>query len=261
MFKEPLALRCPGLFITGTDTGVGKTVIACAIAHVLKRQQPGARVGVCKPLASGCRKMREGLVSEDALALAYFADCRQMLSVISPVTYAPPLAPAVAAETTGVPVDFEAVARSLHLLDESNDFLLVEGVGGLMVPIDGRDPQLTVLDLIAAIGYPVVIVTRALLGTLNHTAMTVALLSQRGCRIAGLVINGFVTDSSPSDRQTDLSMQTNRAWLQKMTGVPILATVPACPPAEVAPHKGRIPEAIMDAVATSYWPDVAKKAR
>lgn len=251
-------LSKPGLFITGTDTGVGKTVITCAIARALRRESKGHRVGVCKPMATGCRRDREGLVSEDAEALAHFADCRQPLDVINPVRYAMPVAPAVAAEASGDLVDREAISRSLALLDETSDVVLVEGVGGVMVPIDGRNPRVTVLDLAAELGYPVVVVCRAGLGTLSHTAMTVKLLEEAGCVVAGLVVNGYEVDAAtPADAAKDASMVSNRRWLQKMTGREVLATAPACPAADVRPEKGHIAGAILEAVAMTYWSEVA----
>ncbi|MEX2212535.1 MAG: dethiobiotin synthase [Phycisphaeraceae bacterium] len=288
MFSPP-PLAKPGLFITATDTGVGKTVATCAIAWQL-RQQGLSRVGVCKPMSSGCRRDREGLVSEDAEALAHFADCRQPLSVINPIRYARPLAPAVAADLADEPPDFAALTRSLELLEATQDCVLFEGVGGLLVPLHPKRPQWTVLDLAVALNYPVVVVCRAGLGTLNHTAMTVRLLREAGCTIAGLIINGYIPDpgeamatavkqsarsdepsrASKSDVESarlpvsqtlqsdprDDSMSTNRIWLQKMNHVPILATIPTCPSAGVAPEKGRIPDAILDAVGLTYWPDV-----
>lgn len=260
MFSRPLRLTKPGLFITATDTGVGKTVITCAIAAALRRQA-AARVGVCKPLATGCRRDREGLVSEDAEALAHFAQSAAPLDVINPVRYLPAVAPAVAAEVTGEPVDFDNIARCLTVLDETNDFLLIEGVGGVMVPIDGTNPKHTVLDLIRAVGFPVVVVTRATLGTLNHTALTLDALRQSGCETAGIVINGFDADSSAGTPTRDLAMSTNRPWLQKMSRVPLLATVPVQPSSSVVPHRGLLPEAIIDAVALTYWTDVMRPSQ
>ncbi len=245
----PLSLTRPGVFVTATDTEVGKTVAACALAWQL-RQQGGMRVGVCKPVASGCRREREGLVSEDAEALAHFADCRQLLDVINPVRYAAPVAPAVAAEQTGQPVDFAEITRSLTVLDRDSDVLVIEGIGGIMVPLDDRH---TVLDLAAALPYPVVVVARATLGTLNHTAMTVRLLREAGCTVAGLIVNGYEGDVA---RQTDASMATNRQWLERMNRVPILATLPRCAPQRVQPQEGRIDEAILEAMAATYWPRI-----
>ncbi len=258
MFKNFPILYKPGLFVTGTDTGVGKTMIACAIASALRQENQDMRVGVCKPLATGCRRTREGLVSEDAEALAHFSDCRHPLHVINPIRYALAVAPAVAAEVTGEPTDREAISRSMALLDETSDVVLVEGVGGIMVPIHCGTQPLTVLDLAVALGYPVVIVCRAGLGTLNHTAMTVRMLRDAGCEIIGLVVNGYVADSSTTlDRGEDVSMVTNRRWLEKMNGLPILATVPACTMETVLPcAAAQDSPAILEAVALTYWSDV-----
>ena len=244
--------RTPGLFITGTDTGVGKTVITCVIAAALRRQLPGIKLGVSKPFASGCRKDREGLVNEDAEALAHFADCRQPLPVINPIRFTAPLAPAMAAQEAGESVDWQALSRSLQVLQRESDAVLIEGVGGLMVPLDPTRPRLTVRDLIVAIGYPVVIVARAGLGTLNHTAMTAAILRQSGCDIAGLVINGYVADPALTD---DPSIAGNRTWLERLTGLRTLAVVPQVDPIGAQPEHGRLDPAILEAVEMTYWPD------
>jgi dethiobiotin synthetase len=257
MFGRSLQLTRPGLFITGTDTGVGKTAITCAIAAALRRQTPAARVGVCKPLASGCRHDREGLVSEDAEALAHFADCRQPLDVINPVRYAPPLAPAAAAEQTGVAVDFAAIARALELIDRTSDAMLVEGVGGLLVPLDAKG-KYTVLDLAAALPYPVLVVARSGLGTLNHTAMTVRLLRDAGCAVAGVVMNNYPPPGSAAEAAGDPSIQINRRWIERMTGVSVLATAPQCPPETVQPQRGQLPGELLDAVALCWWRDVMR---
>src|SRR3954452_9825000 len=121
----------PGLFITGTDTGVGKTVVAGAIADWFRRRH--RRVGVLKPIATGCEHRREGLVSEDAEFLAHCADARFPLDVICPVRYAEPLAPSVAAERARQPVDWDAVQRSLRSIEAGSDVMIVEGVGGVRV--------------------------------------------------------------------------------------------------------------------------------
>ncbi len=248
MFDTPLGLSQPGLFITGTGTGVGKTVITCAVAWALR--QRGLSVGVCKPFATGCRRERGGLVSDDAEALAHFADCRQPLEVINPIRYAPPLAPAVAAEQTGSPWGVGPIRRSLELLGNASQALLIEGVGGLLVPLDEHH---TVLDLAVWLGYPVLVVTQAGLGTLNHTAMTVRLLRDAGCCVAGLVVNGYGPDPA---LHTDPAMATNRVWLERMNQTPVLATVPVCEPDTVGPQQGRIPPGLLEAVGVAYWPHV-----
>ena len=253
MLTEPPKLTKPGLFITGTDTEVGKTLVTCAIADALRKQHPGIRLGVSKPFASGCRRDREGLVSEDAEALAHFSDCKQPLDVINPIRFSAPLAPAVAAEEADQPIDWPVLTRSLETLNQDNDALLIEGVGGLMVPLDPQVPRQTVLHLIAALGYPVVIVARAGLGTLNHTAMTATLLKQAKCPIAGLVINGY--DADPATSQ-DPSIAGNRTWLARMTGLRTLAVIPRVPEVGAQPQKGRLDPEVLEAVQMTYWPDV-----
>ncbi|MFA7237005.1 MAG: dethiobiotin synthase [Phycisphaeraceae bacterium] len=240
-----LHLTHPGLFITATDTDAGKTVVTCAIAAALR--STGAKVGVCKPIATGCRREREGLVNADAEALAHFADCRLPLDVINPVRYHPPLAPAVAAEKAKKPVDFDAIADSLRRLDGEHDVLLIEGIGGIMVPLD--DPR-TVLDMAAMIGYPVLVVTRPGLGTLNHTALTCGAIAQRGLRLAGLVINGYdPDDTAPANADNPL-------WLAKQNHTKVLATIPRSD--DVAPHEARLPPAVLDAANTCDWLRVCK---
>ena len=240
----------PGLFITATDTEVGKTLVTCAIAHALRQQLTNTEpntVGVLKPLASGCRHERLDLISEDAEALAHYADCRLPLATIAPIRYAPPLAPAQAAEETGQAPNYNDLARAITEIDQRCDHLLVEGLGGILAPIDDRR---TVLDLAAAFAYPTVVVTRPSLGTLNHTALTIRTLRRANVPVAGIVINRFDPDSA------DPAAAPNRTWLVKMNNVPILATIPDCPPKDVQPHRAKIPAAILDAVAITYWPDV-----
>ena len=255
-------LRCPGLFVTGTDTGVGKTVVTCAIAwqlrHCGEKTDPGAGgVGVCYPIATGCRRDREGLVSEDAEALAHFADCREPLDLINPVRYKHALAPAVAAAACGRAVDGAAILRSLEQLDGRSSLMLIEGVGGLLVPLGDQNASCSVLELIQAVGFPVLVVCRAGLGTLNHTAMTVRILQEAGCRVAGLVVNGYVADAAKADP----SMATNRQWLATMNRTQVLATVPACLAQTISPQKGKLPAAVLEAVGVSDWPRILLPSR
>lgn len=255
MWQTPPQPRCPGLIITATDTGVGKTVITCAVAAALRQQNPGQIVGVSKPFASGCRHEREGLVSEDAEALAHFADCRLPLDVINPIRFAAPLAPAAAAQRADQPIDWDHLSRCLTQIDQASDVMLIEGVGGLMVPLDPQQPRFTVLDLARALDYPVLIVTRSGLGTLNHTTMTARLLKSAGLRVAGIVMNQFDADSH------DLSMADNRIWIEKMSGCSVLATVPQCQPQNVRVHKAILDPAILEATLRVDWQRFTKPPR
>ena len=277
MLSEHLKLTSPGLFITATDTEVGKTVTTCAIAAAL-RVQTGKRVSVCKPYASACRREREGLVCGDAEALAHFADCELPLDVINPMRFAKPLAPGAAIEQGEAAGDIERLVHCLQQLDDAGDFMLVEGVGGLLVPLDDGSPCHTVLDLIRALDYPVAVVCRAGLGTLNHTALTVSALKAAGCKVAGLIINGYVPD--PSDPvaaagrdsaiandelkqrlDEDVSMPSNRSWLSRMNNMPVLATFAKCDRAKVRPEQGVLPVEILEAAAATNWKNVMRPPR
>lgn len=247
-------LRRPALFVTGTDTEVGKTVVTCAIAAALRRQRPRWALGVCKPLATGCRREREGLVNADAEALAHFADCRLPLATINPIRFAAPLAPAAAAERAGQVVDWAALAQSVAELERASDALLIEGVGGLLVPVDPCRPRMTVLDVAAALGAPVVVVARSGLGTLNHTAMTVRLLEASGCRVAGIVMNGYEPDEAGAEANgADPSMAGNRQWLERLTGARVLAVVPRVDAAAAEVSAARLDGQIVEAVAMCDW--------
>ncbi|MHC4292637.1 MAG: dethiobiotin synthase [Planctomycetota bacterium] len=152
-----LNLKLPkknGLFITGTDTGVGKTLITGGIAAVLRQQ--GLKVGVFKPIASGCRD--EGmLISDDTEFLAMCADADYSLSVISPVTYKTPAAPLTCVQLEGRDIDYEEIVTAYNYLCDNTDVVLVEGIGGAMVPLDAEH---TVMDLAVEFNLPTVIVAR-----------------------------------------------------------------------------------------------------
>ncbi len=237
MTLPPLQLKKPGLFIAGTDTDIGKTTIACAIAFSLR--QSGLRVGVCKPFASGCRTTREGLVSDDAERLAHAADCRAPLNIINPVRYRAPLAPAVAAETEHAP-DWLEVAGALHQLDDHHDVMIIEGIGGLMVPLDDTHDG---LDLARWLGYPVLVVTRNTLGTLNHTAMTCRLIRSADLPLAGVIINRWHPDSH------DAAQITNPDRMAKQNQTRVLCRVPESDSAS----DPDVPEEIRQAVQSMDW--------
>lgn len=247
-------LTTPGLFITGTDTDVGKTVVTCAIAAAMRERHRRMTLGVLKPFATGCRRDREGLVNQDAEALAHFADCRLPLDVINPIRYRLPVAPAVAAEADGHPVDWPALSRSLTRIDQASEAILIEGAGGVMVPLDPRQPRYMVGQLAHDLGYPVVVVCRANLGTLNHTMMTVEVLRNAGCRVSGLVMNGL--DLDPTAAAADPSISTNRDWLERMTGVKVLAILPRGRGVDVG--RGKLDAALISAAGQVNWLDVMR---
>ena len=205
----------PGLLVTGTDTGVGKTVIGGAIAGWFRRKHH--RVAVLKPAGSGCVRRREGLVSEDAEFLAHCADTHHPLDVVCPVRYAEPLAPAIAAERLKEPLDWSAIDRSIATISRDGDVMVVEGVGGLMVPMDERH---TFLDVARWLALPAVVVARPALGTINHALLTVNALRDAGVTVAGVVINRYPAQTA------DVASETNPRAIEKWGTVPVLCIVP-----------------------------------
>jgi dethiobiotin synthetase len=204
-----------GLFITATDTGVGKTIITAAMATVLRRH--GVNVGVMKPVASGCARRREGLVSEDGELLAHAADAPEPLAEITPIRLAEPLAPTVAAARAHLTLDLQPVWSVWRRMREAHDVMLVEGIGGILCPVTPRE---SVADMARSFGLPVVIVARAGLGTINHTALTVEAARARGLAVAGIILNRYDRDTE------DIAQMTAPEEIARVTGVPILGLVP-----------------------------------
>ncbi len=180
-----------GVFVTGTDTDCGKTLIAGGIARALLKK--GHNVGVMKPIATWGDPFREpGMkrkwVSEDALHLRLCAATSDALDLINPVCFKAAMAPWPAARLEKKNIDVERVMMAYRELCRRHDYIVVEGVGGLMVPIKR---EFFVLDLIGRMHLPVVVVAHPALGTLNHTLLTVAMLKHKGIPLAGVIINNF----------------------------------------------------------------------
>jgi dethiobiotin synthetase len=189
--------KARGLFITGTDTGVGKTLITGGIARLLVRG--GLRVGVFKPIATGCRSEMGALVSEDAAFLAMCAEMNEPQTAVVPVCYRTPAAPLAAARAEKKSIDFEQIAAMYRYLCGRYVVVLVEGIGGAMVPLDA---ETTVMDLAAAMGLPTVIVARPGLGTINHTLLTIRAVREAGLPLAGVVISGYNAATADTAEET-----------------------------------------------------------
>ncbi|MBC8552686.1 MAG: dethiobiotin synthase [Candidatus Brocadiales bacterium] len=198
-----------GVFVTGSDTGVGKTVIAGAIAAAIKAH--GLDVGVMKPVASGAKEIEGKLVSEDAVYLKKIIDSTDNDDLVNPIRLKLPIAPTMAASNTGVLIDIDKILKAYEELTNKHDFVVVEGIGGLMVPIDDT---LFVADLVLKMDLPLVIVSRDYLGTINHTLLTVEYAKSRNIRIKGIVINMLKSGD-------DLVRE-----IEKYSSVPILGTIP-----------------------------------
>lgn len=205
-----------GVFVTGTDTGVGKTVVSCALVRQLCER--GLQVGVMKPCETGVGP--EGPL--DALALRAAAGSDDALAEICPVQLAMPAAPNVAAlaERTEVPLD--AIEAGYRTLAERHDFMVVEGAGGLLVPVR---PPFTMADLAARLGLPVLLVIRTALGTINHTLLTLSELDRQGLPCVGVVASHATGPLSEAD-------QANFAHLREQLGDRLVGEIPPLAPGQ-----------------------------
>ncbi|MCK4602023.1 MAG: dethiobiotin synthase [Phycisphaerae bacterium] len=221
-----------GVLVTATDTEVGKTLVAGAIARYLRRS--GVAVDVFKPVATGCRRSREGLVSADTEFLAACAESGRPLREITPVRYASALAPNVAAQRERRPVDLEAIFQTYSRLAEESQAVIVEGIGGLLCPITD---DFWVVHLAKMMKLPVVVVARAGLGTINHTLLTLHTAHAAGLNVAGVVINRYKIEpateealkrqqEAPHCDDAELAMFTNRTQIAGRGKVKVLAIVP-----------------------------------
>lgn len=204
-----------GLFITGTDTGVGKTYVACSILRELR--QAGVRAGAYKPACSGAEVLPDGRRAwADVDALAAACDEQFPRERICPQCLTAPLAPPAAAALEGRRVDEPLLAEGRDWWIGQVDFLLVEGAGGLLSPLG--DDVLNA-DLAASLGYPVLVVAADRLGTINHTLLTVEAALARKLQVAGIVLNRLTADP-------DLSAESNYGQLQQHCPVPVLGVWP-----------------------------------
>lgn len=207
----------PGLFITGTDTGVGKTYVAALVARSLVRS--GRKVGVYKPAASGCLPGGDVLVSDDAVALWNAAGQPGELGRVCPQCFAAPLAPHLAARAEGKQLDLTLLREGIEYWRQRCDIVLVEGAGGLMSPMGDEE---YVANLAEAFGYPLIVVSRNVLGTINQTLQTLITAAVFG---EGLPIAGVVLNQPTAPAADDVSLASNRAELQLRSIPPILAEV------------------------------------
>ena len=214
-------MKANGVFVTATDTEVGKTVVAGGLARAL--QNLGVRVGVLKPYATGAVQDPEGPYSCDARFLARTIGLEHETPDQNPVLLRRPMSPLAAAEAEGVSLDRAEVFSAFERQREACDFLVVEGIGGLKVPIA---ESYFVIDLIEQLGLPALVVARPGLGTLNHTLLALDALKNRGLPVAGVVIN------SSADVQ-DASTRTNPDLIHRCSGVPVLAQIPWLPEVDV----------------------------
>jgi len=206
------------MFITGTDTGVGKTSVAGAIAAHYR--ESGVKVGVMKPAETGCCKRDGVLVPADASFLKRASGSTDIMGAVCPYTFKEPLAPAIAAKKAGREISSRFLIKVFRAIARQHDVTLVEGAGGIMVPICHN---YSYLDLAGDLGIPVLIVGRAGLGTINHTLLTVHALQSRQIKIHSIVLNH---EKKPG---RDASTDTNPEVIRELSGIDRVFTLPNIP--------------------------------
>jgi dethiobiotin synthetase len=203
----------PGLFIIGTDTGVGKTLTTAALLHAMTGL--GLRVLAMKPIAAGAELIDGIWLNEDVAALERAANISAPRELINPYLFREPLAPHIAADRKGVHIEIPRIVDAYSQLTTRADWVLVEGVGGFRVPLDN---QRDTADLAIALGLPMVLVVGMRLGCLNHALLTAEAIAARGLRLAGWVANHIDPNMA--------AFEENLATLQKWLPAPCLAVLP-----------------------------------
>lgn len=204
------------VFVTGTDTGVGKTLVSCALLHAYAA---AGRIAVgMKPVAAGCEATPEGLRCEDVTLLRQASGAQAPLELVNPYAFAPPVSPHIAAEALGQVIDLERIRHAYEALTQIADQVVVEGVGGFRVPL-GR--HLDTADLARLLSLPVVLVVGMRLGCLNHALLTAEAISSRGLQLTGWVANRLDPDM--------MHFEANLDSLQQRLGAPLLGVVAHAP--------------------------------
>jgi dethiobiotin synthetase len=205
-----------GYFVTGTDTGVGKTRASLVLMSLL--QQQGHVVTGMKPVASGCELTPAGPVNGDALALQAQASFTVPYHDVNPYAFEPPIAPHLAARAAGVTIDPETIRQALARVTGESDRVVVEGVGGWLVPIDA---DRTMADIAVSIGLPVILVVGIRLGCINHALLTEAAIETTAVPIAGWIANRIEPDTEAAEE----IVAALRQWLR----APCLGELPFVP--------------------------------
>lgn len=204
-----------GFFITGTDTDVGKTVVTAGLLATLRKR--GYDIGLMKPFQTDFIEAEGRLLSPDLEFVLKFVDLETDYDLMNPIRLREPLAPSVAAEVEGVEIDLTKVDRAYEELLELHQGLIVEGAGGLMVPLA---KNFLTPDLVKSFELPIIIVARPNLGTINHTVLTVKVARELGIKVLGVIINGL------KEAEAGIAEKTNPEVIAELADVPILGIVP-----------------------------------
>ncbi|WP_226801691.1 dethiobiotin synthase [Alkalilimnicola sp. S0819] len=212
------------MFIAGTDTEVGKTVVAAGLMHALRAR--GVRVGAMKPVAAGCERTEQGFRNPDARTLG--AQCTEAppYELLNPYALEPPIAPHLAAQARGLRLSLTLIQQAYAALRSEADFMVVEGAGGWRVPLDGHYDM---ADIPRLLGLPVVLVVGVRLGCISHALLSAEAIAADGCRLVGWVANVLEPGEAGAPAQIDT---LRRRLVAPLLGVVERLTTPA--PALVA---------------------------
>ncbi len=218
-----------GYFIAGTDTGVGKTMIATAlISHLVAA---GQRVVAMKPVSAGCVRTEAGCLNDDVVQLREAANVAVSLDLVNPYAFEPAIAPHIAAQQMGVEIDLARIEQAYRNIAAQADWVIVEGVGGFLVPLNATQ---TAGDLVQRLALPVILVVGMRLGCLNHALLTVEAMQRRDIFVAGWIANRIDPDM--------MAFEENLASLQARISAPLWGVVPTLQPKQAshwrawAPH-------------------------
>jgi len=211
--KKDLVLK-KLLFVTGTDTGVGKTVITAGLLAIFRKK--GYKTLAVKPLQTGAYRRQGRLLSPDVMFYEGVGSLEEPAAVLNPVSLEPPAAPWVASLLSKTPIDLHKVYQTVKEVQERYDLVIMEGAGGLCVPIQR---SFLTADFIKELGCPIIIVARGSLGTINHTLLTVRYAQSRGIPVLGVVVNGLKPEADP--------VENLNPWvIKELCGVPLLGVIP-----------------------------------
>jgi dethiobiotin synthetase len=204
-----------GIFVTGTDTGVGKTIVSAGLVMALR--QRGLNVGYMKPVETGCPVVDGEVLAQDSRFVREVTGIRDDLDLVCPYRLKAAAAPSIASRLEDVHIDLAYIVDQYFQLSLMHEIVVVEGVGGLMVPLNNSE---LVTDMVLSLGLEAVVVARPGLGTINHTLLTVNMAKMIGIGVAGVIFNGFGKEA------IGLPERTNPDEVEHFAQVPVLGILP-----------------------------------
>ena len=206
-------MQSKGFFITGTDTGIGKTWSTVALMQAYK--DIGMNVAGMKPVASGCEESEGRLKNEDALLIQSRCSAEYPYEIVNPYAFREPVAPHIAAEKVAATIEIKNIVKAYNFLCEQNDIVFVEGVGGWRVPLSG---DLSICDMVVALEIPVVLVVGLRLGCINHALLTNQVIHSDNIPLAGWIVNSIDRDYAEPEKTIET--------LEQHISAPLLGRLP-----------------------------------